>query len=37
MTRIVRLREAEVVDEIARMLGGGDDDAALRHAEALLG
>ncbi len=37
VTRIVPLREGEVVAEIARMLGGGEDDAALRHAEALLG
>jgi DNA repair protein RecN (Recombination protein N) len=34
--RVVRLRGAEVVEELARMLGGDpDDEAALRHAEAL--
>ena len=34
--KVVRLREAEVVEELARMLGGDpDDEAALRHAEAL--
>ena len=31
-----RLGEAEVVEELARMLGGDpDDEAALKHAEAL--
>ena len=34
--KVVRLREAEVVEELARMLGGDpEDEAALRHAEAL--
>jgi DNA repair protein RecN (Recombination protein N) len=34
--RVVRLGEAEVVEELARMLGGApDDEAAMRHAEAL--
>ena len=34
--RVVRLGEAEVVEELARMLGGDpDDEAAMRHAEAL--
>jgi DNA repair protein RecN (Recombination protein N) len=34
--KVVRLGEAEVVEELARMLGGDpDDEAALRHAEAL--
>ena len=33
---MVRLGEADVVEELARMLGGDpDDEAALRHAEAL--
>ena len=33
---VVRLGEADVVEELARMLGGDpDDEAALRHAEAL--
>ena len=33
---VVRLGEAEVVEELARMLGGDpDDEAALKHAEAL--
>ena len=33
---VVRLGEAEVVEELARMLGGdSDDEAAMRHAEAL--
>jgi DNA repair protein RecN (Recombination protein N) len=34
--KVVRLAEDEVVEELARMLGGDpDDEAALRHAEAL--
>jgi DNA repair protein RecN (Recombination protein N) len=34
--KVVRLGEDEVVEELARMLGGDpDDEAALRHAEAL--
>jgi DNA repair protein RecN (Recombination protein N) len=34
--KVVRLGEGEVVEELARMLGGDpDDEAALRHAEAL--
>jgi DNA repair protein RecN (Recombination protein N) len=34
--KVVRLGEAEVVEELARMLGGDpDDEAARRHAEAL--
>ena len=38
MTRVVRLGEGEVVDEVARMLGGDEgDEAARRHAAAMLG
>jgi DNA repair protein RecN (Recombination protein N) len=37
-TAIVRLKDGEVVDELARMLGGEEgDQAARRHAEALRG
>ncbi len=37
-TAIVRLKDGEVVDELARMLGGEEgDEAARRHAEALRG
>jgi DNA repair protein RecN (Recombination protein N) len=36
-TRIVRLRDREVVDEVARMLGADDGDAAARrHARAIV-
>ena len=36
-TRIVRLRDAEVVDEVARMLGADEGDAAARrHARAIV-
>jgi DNA repair protein RecN (Recombination protein N) len=34
-TAIVRLDGGELVDELARMLGGEGDEAARRHAEAL--
>ena len=38
VTAVRRLREGEVVDEIARMLGGDqDDEEARRHAAAMLG
>jgi DNA repair protein RecN (Recombination protein N) len=36
-TAIVRLDGGELVDELARMLGGEGDEAARRHAEALRG
>ena len=37
-TAIVRLEGAELVDELARMLGGEEgDEAVRRHAEALRG
>jgi DNA repair protein RecN (Recombination protein N) len=36
-TRIVRLRDGEVVDEVARMLGADEDDAAARrHARSIV-
>ena len=36
-TRIVRLRDGEVVDEVARMLGADEGDAAARrHARAIV-
>jgi DNA repair protein RecN (Recombination protein N) len=38
VTAVTRLEGDEVVDEVARMLGGGEgDESARRHAEALLG
>jgi len=38
VTAVTRLDGDEVVDEVARMLGGGEgDESARRHAEALLG
>ena len=37
VTAVVQLRGDEIVDEVARMLGGDhDDESARRHAEALL-
>ena len=36
VTRVLALKENERADELARMMGGGDSDAALRHARELL-